>query len=214
MMCYFENLDLRGYSDVPINTFRKENVAGKMYRTAKYANSYRRLLPRVICLVLLLIISDIYYFYCCIMLLIILLCYGLLFYFFKIKNSLLDHDLQTFSESAETVKLLWKHLKSINCKVFKYFHPSTYVRVKLRNKSRCVVYSCVNRATERVENHHDKLLFRLTVTSWAEGERRERLDDSGSPANGALCHSDYNKVPRTDAEQLHTTDRPYSRQVH
>ncbi|XP_053530339.1 E3 ubiquitin-protein ligase rnf213-alpha isoform X3 [Ictalurus punctatus] len=52
MTCYFENLDLRGYSDVPINTFRKENVA--------------------------------------------------------------DHDLQTFSESAETVKLLWKYLKSIN----------------------------------------------------------------------------------------------------
>ncbi|XP_058231012.1 E3 ubiquitin-protein ligase rnf213-alpha-like [Hemibagrus wyckioides] len=52
LMCYFVNLDLQCYNNVPINTFRKENVA--------------------------------------------------------------DHEQQTFSESAEIVKLLWKHLKSIN----------------------------------------------------------------------------------------------------
>ncbi|XP_034155120.2 E3 ubiquitin-protein ligase rnf213-alpha isoform X2 [Pangasianodon hypophthalmus] len=52
LMCYFENLDLQCYNNVPINTFRKETVA--------------------------------------------------------------DHDQQAFSESAEIVKLLWKHLKSIN----------------------------------------------------------------------------------------------------
>ncbi|KAK3514811.1 hypothetical protein QTP70_032426 [Hemibagrus guttatus] len=51
-MCYFVNLDLQCYNEVPINTFRKENVA--------------------------------------------------------------DHEQQTFSDSAEIVKLLWKHLKSIN----------------------------------------------------------------------------------------------------
>ncbi|GAA6098909.1 E3 ubiquitin-protein ligase rnf213-alpha-like [Tachysurus ichikawai] len=52
LMCYFVNLDLQCYNNVPINTFRKENVA--------------------------------------------------------------DHEQQDFSESAEILKLLWKHLKSIN----------------------------------------------------------------------------------------------------
>ncbi|KAM9432008.1 E3 ubiquitin-protein ligase rnf213-alpha-like [Clarias gariepinus] len=52
LMCYFENLDLQCYSNVPINTFRRENVS--------------------------------------------------------------DIEQQTFSESAETVKTLWNHLKLIN----------------------------------------------------------------------------------------------------
>lgn len=30
LMCYFVNLDLQCYNNVPINTFRKENVAGEM----------------------------------------------------------------------------------------------------------------------------------------------------------------------------------------
>lgn len=29
-MCYFVNLDLQCYNNVPINTFMKENVAGEM----------------------------------------------------------------------------------------------------------------------------------------------------------------------------------------